>query len=154
MTPGVDTVVIVDPSAKPPEDWYCVATAEKLGPWWTVLVTRAGVYCPTTVGGADRERVLAGVRENGLPEQLFGPFKGWLAVAAHPNHAVVLPGEAKPTYINQGFVPMTPKRIPFCGTEHEVLDRVRLTAARDKEFARKWAGWRFLAIRHDDGVLL
>lgn len=149
MTPGVDTVVIVDPSAKPPENWYCVATNWPMGPWWTVLVTKAGSYFATSVAGADRSRVMAGVRVNGVPH---AP-KGWLAVAAHPEHAVLLPGFAMDA-LDQRFVPMTPKRIPFCGTENEVLDRVRLTAARDKEFARKWAGWRFLAIRHDDGVVL
>lgn len=152
MTPGVDTVVIVDPSAKPPEDWYCVATNALMGPWWTVLVTKAGSYFATSVAGADRSRVMAGVRVDGVPR---AP-KGWLAVAAHPDHAVRLPGPGGGVEdgIPGSFVPMTPKRIPFCGTENEVLDRVRLTAARDKDFARKWAGWRFLAIRHDDGVML
>lgn len=153
MTPGVDTIVIVDPSIKPPEGWYCVATNAPSAPWWQILLTKAGKYRLAPMASTDRSRLLAAVRKGEC--EWLNQFKGlgWVAVAAHPEHSVLLPGDPT-TFGPDAYIPMTPKRIPFCGTENEVFDRVRLAAARDKQFARKWAGWRFLAIRHDDGVLL
>jgi hypothetical protein len=143
--------VIIDPNMKPPESWFCVATRRDLPPWWTPLATQAGVYVALNGAAKDREKMMAGLR-NGLSPG--AGWKGWIIVAANPTdgHSVRLSGDLVSRA--EEFVPMTPRRIPFCGSANEVLDRVRLTAARDKQFARKWAGWRFLAVRHDDAVVV
>lgn len=50
-------------------------------------------------------------------------------------------------------VPMTPKRIPFCGSRHEAEDRLRLLLATDESFARKWRGWTFVFATTEGAVV-
>ena len=52
---------------------------------------------------------------------------------------------------NGNYVPLFPKRMPICGSRHEVFDRVRLLAAMDPEFQAKWRGWHVVAVLQTGG---
>lgn len=73
-------------------------------------------------------------------------------VIHHPRHPLperwmVLAGR------NGNYVPMTPKRIPFCGSRHEAHDRTRLLLGSDELFRAKWDGWTFYMVPLEGAIV-
>lgn len=54
---------------------------------------------------------------------------------------------------NGQYVPMTPKRLPFCGSRHEAHERTQLLLGGDEEFRAKWDGWTFYMVTLEDAVV-
>ena len=52
------------------------------------------------------------------------------------------------------WVQLHPRYFPISGSRDECLDRVRIKRGADPKFRRRWRGWRAVAVRYDDSVLI
>lgn len=148
-----DTVVLVRPDARPVEEWVCLATRRASRPHWRFLTQHAGGYAENRFWLASSRGKLQDRVHNNLAEvfQNYPYLRGHLFIPI--NLSVGLDALESVVDVAE-YVPMWPKRMPTCGTATEAMERMRITRARDKRFARKFAGYRFVPVRIDDAVLV
>jgi len=130
------------------EQWFMLATARPARPGWRILAARGDLYKEMIVIRAsqsrsealDLARDWARRHPNTHPGHLFVPI----------NLELMALESTAPVFNSSIYVPMWPKRMPLCANATEARDRIVITKGKDKEFAAKWAAWRFVPVRVDD----
>lgn len=151
MQPDVSVVVRSD--VRPTEEWVCLATRRAARPHWRFLAQSAGDYMENRFWMATSRNRLQDLLRNNLAEvfQNYPGLRGHLFV---PINLSVGLDSLEPVLDVPDYVPMFPRRMPTCGTATEAMERMRITRAKDKRFARKFAGYRFVPVRIDDAVMV
>jgi hypothetical protein len=50
------------------------------------------------------------------------------------------------------WIPLTPRHFPIASSHDEVIERARIKAKIDPDFAQRWSGWHLCAARVDQQV--
>lgn len=145
--------VIVRSDVRFAEEWVCLATRRASRPNWRFLTQHAGNYAENRFWlASSRSKLQDQVRNN-----LAGVFQNYPHLRGHlfvPINLSVGLDSLEPVPDLPEYVPMFPRRMPTCSTATEAMERMRITRGKDKEFARKFAGYRFIPVRIDDAVLV
>lgn len=151
----ISSAPIVKADAPLVEQWFMLATARAARQGWHTLAARGDLYLelklPVTQSRSealDNARSFCDRNPNIVrrlyPKHLFIPINYELLALEGKSRVVDRPE----------YVPMWPKRMPLCGCVEEAIGRIRITLGKDKDFARKWSGYRFLPVRVDDAVFI